>query len=110
MSNIGKSHVPCQYSGSADHQSSTCPQAEVCPICETKSHSLKYICPMLKQAKNQDKGHRGYGYDDPPEQEPQINGTARDVQVTQIVGQPTSVISQTSKVYQQNVCFTDEFP
>ena len=51
---VAKSHVPCQYCGSADHQSCTCPQAEVCPTCKTKNQSLKYICPILKKLKNQD--------------------------------------------------------
>ena len=34
----------------------------------------------------------------------------RDAQVTTIVGLPTSVISQTSLIYEQNVHFNDEFP
>ena len=43
MSSIGKSHVPCQYCGDAEHQSSKCPQAEMCPTWKTINHSLKYI-------------------------------------------------------------------
>ena len=51
-------HVPCQYCGSADHYSNACSQAEVCPLCMTKNHSLMYICPLSKEVKNQEKDYR----------------------------------------------------
>ena len=79
------------------------------PHATPKNISLKYICPMLKGAKNQDKGYRGYGYDDPPEQVPQVSSRVRSVQVTPIVGLPTHVINQTSHVDKQCM-FEDEFP
>ena len=65
--------------------------------CKTKNQILKYICSMLKEVIIKIKRtYRGYGYDDPPEQVPQINGRVRDVQVTPIVEPPTPVISQIS--------------
>ena len=46
--------IHCQYCGSADHQSSACPQAEVCHMSKTKNHRSIYICPLLKEVNNQE--------------------------------------------------------
>ena len=69
MTSIGKLHA-CALSilWHGIHWSSTCPQAEMCPTCKTKNHSLNYIFPMLQEAKYEDKGYRVYWYDDPPKQ------------------------------------------
>ena len=109
----GKSHISCEYCGSAEDQSSVWTKAEVCPMCKTKSHSLMYICPLLKEVKNQEKEYRGYRYDGPSskpsEKVCQVKGQVRDVQTTSIVGMSTPVLSLMGYVYQQNVCFDDDF-
>ena len=52
--------IPWQYCGHEDHQSSTCPQVDVCPTCQTKNHSLLYICLLLRSTKGQEKDFRVY--------------------------------------------------
>ena len=82
MNGVKKSIVPCQYCGSADHQTSTCPHGEMSPMCKTKNHSLKYICPILKDVKKQERDNRGYRDENHPEQVYQLNDGAANVQVT----------------------------
>ena len=98
MSNIGKSHLPCQCCGSADHQSNACLQAQMCPTCmqDQKPNFKVYLFHVKEVIIKIKRTYRGYGYDDPPEQVPQINGRVRDVQVTPIVDK-------------ENVHFVDEF-
>ena len=50
--------------GSVGHQSNTCPQVEMCPTYETKNYGRLYICPLLKNMKDQEKDYRGYESDD----------------------------------------------
>ena len=73
-----------------------------------EKNSLKYICSVLKEVKNQEKDNRSYGYDDPPEQVTEINDRVRNIQISPIVGWPAPVINQTSHIDQQNVQFDDE--
>ena len=68
--------MTCKNCSSAEHQSSTCLQAEVCPTCKTKNHSWKYICPMLKEVKKEERDNRGYTDDSYPEQVCQVNERA----------------------------------
>ena len=99
-----------QYCGSADHQSSTCPQAEVWSTCKTKKHGLKYMCLILKGGKKLERYNKGYKYDNHPEQLPLINDRTRNIQITPIVGLCTTISNQISHTEQQNICFGDEFP
>ena len=64
-SSTEKLPVLCQYCGSADHQSSVCPQAQVWAMCKTKNHTLMYIGPSLKEIEDPEKDNRAYKSDNP---------------------------------------------
>ena len=91
----------CQYWGSADHQFSTCLQEEACPTCKTKNHSLKYICPMLKEVEKQEGNDKFYRDDDHPEQVYQVNEGPSNVEVTLMVKFPRPIVGQIDKIYVQ---------
>ena len=102
--------MPCQYCGSADPQYRTCPHIEVCPTCRSKKHSLKYICPMLKEVMKQERDNKGYGYADHQEQAPKLSDRTIYVHVTLVVGLPTPRVNKTNHANQQNVHFDSKSP
>ena len=71
-----------------------------------------FICPLLKEVKNQEKDYRGYRYNDPslkfPELIHQVKGGVINTQISPTVGPSTPMLSQTGHVYQQNVHFDDK--
>ena len=103
LSSVNKFHVPCQYCGSANDQPITCPQAEVCPTCNTKDHSLKYIFPMLKEVQIQERSNKSYRDDDHPEQVNQVNEGTSSIQVTPVANLPTPIVSQTGQIGWNNM-------
>ena len=100
----------CQLCGSDDHQSTTLPQAEVCPMYKTENYSLKYICPMLKEVKKQDRNTRNYRDGNHTEQVIQVNDGAAIIQNDLIVKLPTPMVRQRQQLDRQNVHSDNESP
>ena len=56
----GQSHLSCQYCGSTEHHSNASSQVSTNPECKTKNQRPLYICPLLKNAKSQEKDYKNY--------------------------------------------------
>ena len=76
----------------------------MCPMCETKNHSLKYICPLPREAKKWERANRGYENNEHPEQVPLISERAGNVQANLIIGLPTPIHNETNPTDLQDVC------